>query len=53
MNKECTPLENNVFEDVENFEISGFNKIAIFEALFFDIGLIEQNKKNKNKKYNH
>ena len=52
MNKECTPLENNVFEDVENFEISGFNKIAIFEALFFDIGLIEQNKKNKNKKYN-
>ena len=51
-NKECFPLNNNIFLDVENFEISGFNEIAIFEALFFDIGLIEKNKKNKNKKYN-
>ena len=51
-NKECFPLDNNIFLDVENFEISGFNEIAIFEALFFDIGLIEKNKKNKNKKYN-
>ena len=50
--KECFPLENDIFKDVEMFEISGFNEIAIFEALFFDIGLIEKNKKNKNKKYN-
>ena len=50
--KECFPLENDKFKDVEMFEISGFNEIAIFEALFFDIGLIEKNKKNKNKKYN-
>ena len=50
--RECTPLDNNIFQDVEKFEISGFNEIAIFEALFFDIGLIEKSKKNKNKKYN-
>ena len=50
--KECFPLENDIFKEVEMFEISGFNEIAIFEALFFDIGLIEKNKKNKNKKYN-
>ena len=50
--KECFPLENDIFKDAEMFEISGFNEIAIFEALFFDIGLIEKNKKNKNKKYN-
>ena len=50
--KECYPLDNDIFKDVETFEISGFNEIAIFEALFFDIGLIEKNKKNKNKKYN-
>ena len=51
-NRECSALKDNIFLDVENFEISGFNEIAIFEALFFDIGLIEKNKKNKNKKYN-
>ena len=50
--EECFPLDNDIFKDVEMFEISGFNEIAIFEALFFDIGLIEKNKKNKNKKYN-
>ena len=43
--KECFPLENDIFKEVEMFEISGFNEIAIFEALFFDIGLIEKNKK--------
>ena len=48
-NRECFALEDNIFTDVENFEISGFNEIAIFEALFFDIDLIA---KNKNKKYN-
>ena len=50
--KECYPLNNDIFTDVEHFEISGFNEIAIFEALFFDIGLIAKSKKNKNKKYN-
>ena len=49
---ECSALDNDIFKDVEMFEISGFNEIAIFQALFFDIGLIEKNKKNKNKKYN-
>ena len=49
---ECSQLDNDIFKDVEMFEISGFNEIAIFQALFFDIGLIEKNKKNKNKKYN-
>ena len=48
-NRECFALDDNIFLDVENFEISGFNEIAIFEALFFDIDLIA---KNKNKKYN-
>ena len=48
-NRECFALEDNIFTDVENFEISGFNEIPIFEALFFDIDLIA---KNKNKKYN-
>ena len=50
--KECFSLENDIFKDVEIFEISGFNEISVFEALFFDIGLIEKNKKNKDKKYN-
>ena len=50
--RECSPLDNDIFKEVEMFEISGFNEIAVFEALFFDIGLIEKNKKNKNKKYN-
>ena len=51
-NSECSFLDNNIFNDVEEFEISGFNQIPIFESLFFAISLIENNKKNKIKKYN-
>ena len=43
---ECSALDNDIFKDVEMFEISGFNEIAIFQALFFDIGLIEKNISN-------
>ena len=49
--KECSKLDNNIFEDVNEFEISSFNTIGIFEALMFAISQIENNKKNKIKKY--
>ena len=49
--KECSELDNSIFEDVTEFEISSFNTIGIFEALMFAISQIENNKKNKIKKY--
>ena len=39
-------LYNDIFKDMEESEISGFNEIAIFQVLFFDIGLIEKKIKN-------
>ena len=50
--KECMALSDNIFDDVTEFEISSFNAIGIFEAIIFTISQIENNKKNKNRKYN-
>ena len=49
--KECSPLDNNIFEEVTDFEISSFNNVGVFESLIFLIGQIEKNKKNVIKKY--
>ena len=49
--KECSPLNNNIFEEINEFELSSFNDIGIFEALIFAISQIDSLKKNKWKKY--
>ena len=50
--KECTCLDNNIFEEITEFEISSFNTIGIFEALIFLVSQIGNNRNIKNKKYN-
>ena len=50
--RECSALDNNIFEEITEFELSSFNNVGVFESLIFAIGQIENNKKNnKNKKY--
>ena len=50
--KECVSLDDNIFEEVNEFEISSFKTIGIFEALIFLISQIGNNIKNsKIKKY--
>ena len=48
--KECYSLNNNIFEEIDEFELSSFNTIGIFESLIFAISQINY-KKKKNKKY--
>ena len=49
--KECYHLKDDIFEEINEFELSSFNNIGVFESLIFAINQIENNKKNKNKKY--
>ena len=47
----CSPLNNHIFEEINEFELSSFNNIGIFELLIFAISQIDNLKKNKSKKY--
>ena len=49
--KECYHFKDDIFEEINEFELSSFNNIGVFESLIFAINQIENNKKNKNKKY--
>ena len=48
---ECSPLNDDIFKEINEFELSSFNNIGIFEALIFAISQIDNLKKNKSKKY--
>ena len=43
-NKECAPLDDNIFKDITDFEMGNCNRTGVFESVFFAVNQIDNNK---------